>query len=87
MSGHHGARLTYDQSVRGKKESKRTWLITLLSPFLFWAANRRLLELERLYTDEIVSKIPWKTFIEGTIRDWEQFVLLVRLLLLTRGLC
>ena len=51
-----------------------------MSPLLFQASNRRLADLEKIYTDELVSKVPWKTFIEGMMRDWEQFVINVNLL-------
>jgi hypothetical protein len=75
LSGHHGARLTYTQSIRGEKKKHRTLLIKIMSPFLFRAAERRLADLEELWTDEIISKVPWKTFIESMMRDWEHFVI------------
>ncbi|KLO13357.1 hypothetical protein SCHPADRAFT_997460 [Schizopora paradoxa] len=80
FAGQHGARLTRDQSIRGK-ESKRTYLIRLLSPILFYAPETHLTSLEKIWVDETIKAHPWKSFITRLEEDWIQYVLYSTVLL------
>ncbi|KAL0956561.1 hypothetical protein HGRIS_002698 [Hohenbuehelia grisea] len=72
--GQHGARLTRDDSVHDKGVS-RTWLIEILSPFLFSAPDVHLMNLRKVYTDDSVSFIQFKQFIIKLHNEWQDFVI------------
>ncbi|KLO09673.1 hypothetical protein SCHPADRAFT_554109 [Schizopora paradoxa] len=80
FAGQEGARLTRDQSIRGNI-SKRTFLIRLLSPMLFYAPETHLTSLEKLFVDKVVKAHPWKTFVSKLEEDWIQYVLYSTVLL------
>ena len=77
LFGFHGARLSNVQSIRGPKETKRSLLITLLSPVLFYAPEVHLTALEKLWVDQVVRFRLWDTFRNEVERDWEGFILTV----------
>ncbi|KAK0237922.1 hypothetical protein EDD85DRAFT_832343 [Armillaria nabsnona] len=78
--GQPGARLEREKSVYGRK-FKRTALIALLSPLLFFAPDIHLTSLERIWGDGIVSKVSWTIFIEKLNTEWQEFILYSTVLL------
>ncbi|KAK0452419.1 hypothetical protein EV421DRAFT_1768788 [Armillaria borealis] len=78
--GQPGARLEREKSVYGRK-FKRTALIALLSPLLFFAPDIHLASLERIWGDGIVSKVSWTIFIEKLNTEWQEFILYSTVLL------
>ncbi|KAI5121417.1 hypothetical protein M0805_003189 [Coniferiporia weirii] len=79
--GHHGVRLGVGQSVRGSVPKKRSWLIKLLSPVLFYAPETHLVMLEKLYVDEMIKALRWRPFQSKLQDDWDAFVLISTVLL------
>ncbi|KAL5522713.1 hypothetical protein ACEPAG_8731 [Sanghuangporus baumii] len=74
--GFNGARLSPYQSVRGQSGKKRrSPLITLLSPVLFYAPEVHLVALEKVWVDNIIKVRHWRDFQRKIERDWEQFIL------------
>ncbi|KAJ6595706.1 hypothetical protein DFH09DRAFT_145401 [Mycena vulgaris] len=69
-----GARLSIDQSVYGTVP-KRTMLITLLSPLLFYAPNFHLVSLQKMYVDGLVRHRGWSEFITRLNNEWQEFTL------------
>ncbi|KAJ6473528.1 hypothetical protein C8R47DRAFT_1294502 [Mycena vitilis] len=67
-----GARLNVDQSVYDTVR-KRTTLIQLLSPLLFYAPNFHLAGLETIYTEGLIRHRGWSTFIKQVTNDWQSF--------------
>ncbi|KAG7448691.1 uncharacterized protein BT62DRAFT_929785 [Guyanagaster necrorhizus] len=78
--GQPGARLEREKSVYGRKP-KRTALITLLSPLLFFAPDIHLASLEKIWGDGLVSKVSWGIFIEKLNAEWQEFILYSTVLL------
>ncbi|KAJ7921495.1 hypothetical protein B0H13DRAFT_2655993 [Mycena leptocephala] len=72
--GEPGARLNVDQSVYATV-SKRTLLIKLLSPLLFYAPDFHFVGLQKLYTDGIVRDRGWAEFITRLDGEWQEFTL------------
>ncbi|KAH8113921.1 hypothetical protein DFH11DRAFT_1544659 [Phellopilus nigrolimitatus] len=79
--GFDGARLSLHQSVRGNATKRRSWLIKMLSPVLFYAPETHLYGLERLWLDRVIKKRHWLSFQAKLERDWEGFVLYSTVLL------
>ncbi|KAL5523131.1 hypothetical protein ACEPAF_1398 [Sanghuangporus sanghuang] len=74
--GFNGARLSPYQSVRGQNGKKRrSPLIALLSPALFYAPEVHLVALEKVWVDNVIKVRHWKDFQGKIERDWEQFIL------------
>jgi hypothetical protein len=74
--GEPGARLNVEDSVYDTKR-KRTLLITLLSPLLFYAPDFHLVGLQTLYTDRLIRHRGWSGFITRLNDEWQEFILLV----------
>jgi hypothetical protein len=75
--GEPGARLNVDQSVYATVP-KRTLLIKLLSPLLFYAPDFHFVGLQKLYTDGLVRHRGWAEFITRLNGEWKEFTLYVR---------
>lgn len=80
--GEPGARLdrlmsALDQTIR----RRRSWLFTLISPFLFFMPIVYMNEIDKLYVDQTVHYSFWRQFIAGLKRDWENSITPVRHLL------
>ena len=56
---------------------KRTILIQILSPILFFFPDVHLRELEKLWTDEIIVEALWRDFMQKLVSEWTDFVLYV----------
>ncbi|KAK0449708.1 uncharacterized protein EV420DRAFT_760800 [Desarmillaria tabescens] len=78
--GQPGARLEREKSVYGRKP-KRTPLVALLSPLLFFAPDIHLTSLEKIWGDGLVSKVSWTIFIEKLNTEWQEFILYSTVLL------
>ncbi len=74
--GQHGARLSRLQSIRPYAK-KRTLIMIILSPALFFAPDIHLKGIEDVWIDRMVLQEPWKDFIDNLVRGWEGFVLYV----------
>lgn len=75
--GQHGARLSRQQSVHGKMKNPRTIVIKIFSPFLFFAPDIHLRELQNIFVDEIFYRKSWRAFIEALEKGWNDFILYV----------
>ena len=58
----------------------RSSLILFLSPFLFFTPEAHLIEMEKLWTGEVIIERAWKSFISKTIVEWNDLILWVRVL-------
>lgn len=74
--GQHGARLSRLQSIRPDSK-KRTLMMIILSPTLFFAPDIHLKNIEEVWIDRMVLQEPWSDFIDNLVREWEGFVLYV----------
>lgn len=72
-----GARLDREHSVRRKKPRPRTLLISVFSPVFFFAPEVHLMEVEKIFTDEVLNHTTWKPFIDKLLAEWQEFVLFV----------
>jgi hypothetical protein len=75
--GEPGARLNVDQSVHPTVE-KRTALIKMLSPLLFYAPDFHLLGLHATHTDGLIRHRGWSEFVTRLNNEWQEFTLYVR---------
>ena len=57
---------------------KRSALVLFLSPWLFFAPEIYLMEMERLWTGKIIAKRVWKTFMTKLLSEWNDIILWVR---------
>ncbi|KAK0480597.1 hypothetical protein IW261DRAFT_1473473 [Armillaria novae-zelandiae] len=78
--GQPGARLEREKSVYGRK-FKRTALVALLSPLLFFSPDIHLASLEKICLDGLISKVSWTSFIEQLSTEWQEFILYSTVLL------
>lgn len=76
--GFEGARLVFDQSVRGNSSHKRSWLVKCLSPMLFFSPNTYLGNIENICVDGVLRLDKWKTLYSKLEKDWSGIVLSVR---------
>ena len=79
--GFHGARLSDEQSVRGGEFRKRTWVIKIFSPLLFYAPETHLKGIHKMYTDRVVKMRTWRLFYHKLERDLGEYILYVGLFL------
>ncbi|KAI5122675.1 hypothetical protein M0805_007935 [Coniferiporia weirii] len=79
--GYHGARLDAGHSIRGGATKKRSWLIRLLSPVLFYVPETHLATLDEIYVDGIIKTVRWRPFQSKLRDDWNSFVLISTVLL------
>jgi hypothetical protein len=75
--GEPGARLNVDQSVYATVP-KKTLLIKLLSPLLFYAPDFHFVGLQTIYTDGLIRHRGWAEFITRLNGEWQEFTLYVR---------
>ncbi|KAK0449706.1 uncharacterized protein EV420DRAFT_1646696 [Desarmillaria tabescens] len=72
--GQPAARLESDKSVYGIKP-KRTPLVILLSPLLFYAPDIHLASLNRIWGDGLVCKTTWAAFIDKLNNEWHDLII------------
>ncbi|KAH9066349.1 hypothetical protein EDB87DRAFT_1590696 [Lactarius vividus] len=63
------------KSIYEGSRRKRTILVRILSPVLFFFPDIHLVELEKVWTDEIVVEALWKEFMQKLVSEWTEFVL------------
>ncbi|KAI9446144.1 hypothetical protein H4582DRAFT_1843464 [Lactarius indigo] len=73
--GQKVSRLDRHKSIYGGSHRKRTILVRILSPILFFFPDVHLLELEKVWTDRIVVEALWKEFMQKLVSEWTEFVL------------
>ncbi|KAJ7163940.1 hypothetical protein C8R43DRAFT_1122900 [Mycena crocata] len=78
--GQPNARLNVDQSVYAP-DQKRTLLIRLLSPIIFYAPAVHLRKLRIIYGDGLIRHRTWSEFIEKLTGEWKSFTLDAHVLL------
>ena len=76
--GQRHARLISDQAMFTTHKRGRSGLILFLSPFLFFTPEAHLMEMEKLWTGEVIIERAWKSFISKTIIEWNDLILWVR---------
>jgi hypothetical protein len=76
-AGQDIARLRRDQTVCKDPAPSQTRLIKFMSWFMFFAPIARLVMLQRIYVDKLVSEVPWNKFITKQLEDWQGFVAMV----------
>jgi len=72
--GQREARLSHDQSIFHGKDNKRTWLITLMSFWLFFAPEVHLKALDSVYIDFVVCQHKWGKFVLKVQNEWRELV-------------
>ena len=75
--GQKSARQDRYKSVYKDSRRRRTILIRILSPMLFFFPDVHLLELEKLWTDKIIVEGHWREFMQKLVSEWTDFVLYV----------
>ena len=50
-----------------------------LSPLLFLAPEEHLLEMEKLWTDDLIIQSLWKSFMTEMLAEWHDVILWVRI--------
>ncbi|KAH8995332.1 hypothetical protein EDB92DRAFT_196178 [Lactarius akahatsu] len=73
--GQKGSRQDRYKSIYKGSSRKRTILVRILSPILFFFPDIHLVELEKVWTDEIVVEALWKEFMQKLVSEWTEFVL------------
>ncbi|KAH6917978.1 hypothetical protein BKA70DRAFT_1554146 [Coprinopsis sp. MPI-PUGE-AT-0042] len=73
-------RLYRDQTVHATT-NKRTWLIKLLSPLLFYAPDVHLGSLHALSVDGVLDGHAWSKVIKKLNEEWQEFILYATVLL------
>jgi hypothetical protein len=76
--GQRHARLVCDQTAYDTTNRKRSALVTLLSPWLFFAPEVHLMEMDKLWTDEVIIERAWKSFMTKLLSEWNDIILWVR---------
>ena len=73
--GEPGARLDRkDTALDVTIRRHRSWVFTLISPFLFFMPIVYMNEIDKLYVDQTVHYYFWRQFIDGLKRDWENSI-------------
>ncbi|KAJ7359250.1 hypothetical protein DFH08DRAFT_406908 [Mycena albidolilacea] len=78
--GEPGARLNVDQSVYPTVE-KRTALIKMLSPLLFYAPDFHLVSLHAIYADGLIRHSGWSEFVTRLNNEWHEFTICATVIL------
>ena len=73
--GFHGARLSNDQSVRGKSPKRLRGLFRLLSFLLFDVPIKRLDMLDKVYVDRRVQRIQLTALTDHLVESWGQEII------------
>ena len=68
-----------DQTVYDIPKQERSLLITLVSPLLFLAPEVHLRDIGKQWTDEIIIKVVWKSFMTKLVDEWDGLILWVRI--------
>ena len=76
--GQRHARLICDQSAYDTRNRKRSALVSFLSPWLFFAPEVHLMEMEKIWTDEFIIERAWRGFMTKTITEWKDSIVAVR---------
>jgi len=63
------------KSIYEGNNLRRTYLIKILSPILFFFPDVHLRELEKLWTDKIIVEALWRDFMQKLVSEWTDFVL------------
>ncbi|KAK7017516.1 hypothetical protein VNI00_018595 [Paramarasmius palmivorus] len=76
--GQPAARLDRDRSVHYDPSHKapRTWLLSVLSPLLFFAPDTYRRALDKLWVDGMLHAASWNEFIGDMSNEWQQLILL-----------
>jgi len=77
LHGQRGARLDHDQSVYGSIIYPCTLLLTIVSPFFFWAPENYLQALEKICVDHLVYLDGWIKFNDKLKVKSQKFLLIV----------
>ena len=75
--GQKSSRQDRHRSIYKGSCRKRTMLIRIASPILFFFPDVHLLELEKLWTDKIIVEAHWTEFMQKLLSEWTEFVLYV----------
>jgi hypothetical protein len=77
FAGQPCARLNRDQAIYigGEGNKGRSALITIISPMLFFAPDVHLQALEKVWIDELINQVPWKSLTKKLTEEWSEFVL------------
>lgn len=75
--GQKTSRQNRHKSIYEGDGHKRTILIRLLSPILFYTPDMHLRELKKVWADELVIEEVWKNFMQKLVSEWVEFVLYV----------
>ena len=75
--GQKASRQDRYKSIYKGSRRKRTMLVRILSPILFFFPDVHLRELEKLWTDKIIVEALWKEFMQKLVSEWTDFVLYV----------
>ena len=67
----------HNQYAQESGNRKRTWLIVIISPFLFFAPERHLDQLERINPAMFLFEQSWARFITAREKPWTDFILYV----------
>ena len=51
--------------------------ISMLSPLLFYAPEVHLREIEKLWTDDVITEPVWKSFVSKLLGEWNDLILWV----------
>ena len=76
--GQRHARLVCDQTAYDTSNRNRSVLVSFLSPLLFFAPEVHLMEMDKLWTDEIIIERAWKSFMTKLLSEWNDLILWVR---------
>jgi len=76
--GQKHARLVWDRTVYDMKNRERSALVSFLSPLLFFAPEVHLMDMEKLWTDDVIIERAWKSFMTKLLSEWNDLVLWVR---------
>ncbi|KAK0192797.1 hypothetical protein F5146DRAFT_1041518 [Armillaria mellea] len=69
------ARLECDKSVYEGARAKRSPLVILLSPLLFFAPDIHLASLNKIWGDGLVNQTRWAAFIKKLNTDWQDLII------------
>lgn len=81
LHGQDIARLSRLQSIRQEFVKKRSLILAILSPLLFYAPDIHLRNIEDVWIDRMVLQDHWKDFIAKMVHEWEGLVLYSTVLL------
>jgi len=77
--GQRHARLLCGQTVYNTTKPKRSVVFSFLSPLLYFAPEASLVEMEQLWTDEVILERAWKSFMTRLLSEWNDSILWVRI--------